>query len=99
MPISKENKKRYPKNWATEIRPAILKRANNRCELCGVENHSTYIRERDGKVIKHVLTIAHISEEIEDCRPENLLALCCFCHNKLDAPMRARNRKRNSNGS
>ena len=91
MPIKPENKARYPKNWK-QIRQQILQRANNRCEICGVENHSEYIRKRDGKIIKHVLTIAHISEEIEDCRPENLLALCCFCHNGMDAKMRARHR-------
>lgn len=35
MPI---NYDLYPKNWHTEIRPRILERANNCCELCGVEN-------------------------------------------------------------
>ena len=70
MPIKKENLKRYPKNWKTEIRPSILKRANNRCEMCGVENGSTYIRKRDGKVCKHVLTIAHVYDENpENCDP------------------------------
>lgn len=31
-------KKDYSENWLTEIRPAILKRANNCCEICGVKN-------------------------------------------------------------
>ena len=35
---------RYPPNWKTEIRPAVLKRANNCCEFCGVENHSFVFR-------------------------------------------------------
>ena len=39
MPIKPENRKRYPSNWK-DIRNKILKRANNRCEFCGVENHS-----------------------------------------------------------
>jgi len=30
---------KYPKNWKTEIVPRILKRANNKCEICGLENH------------------------------------------------------------
>jgi len=90
MPIKKENLKRYPKNWKTEIRPSILKRANNRCEMCGVENGSTYIRKLDGKVCKHVLTIAHVYDDSpENCDPSNLMDLCCFCHNGLDARMRA----------
>jgi len=41
MPI---NYKEYPDNWKTEIRPAILKRANNCCEECGISNHSIIIR-------------------------------------------------------
>jgi len=31
---------RYPKNWTSEIVPRILKRANNKCEFCGLENKS-----------------------------------------------------------
>ncbi len=37
MPI---NYKEYPANWKTEIRPAVLERAKNCCEWCGVKNHS-----------------------------------------------------------
>lgn len=37
MPI--KDKSRYPANWK-EIRKRILRRAVNRCELCGVMNHS-----------------------------------------------------------
>lgn len=29
---------RYPPNWKTEIVPAIIARANNKCECCGLEN-------------------------------------------------------------
>lgn len=46
MPI---NYKEYPKNWKTEIRPAILERAKNCCEFCGVKNHA--IIHRFGKGI------------------------------------------------
>lgn len=35
MPI---NYKNYAPNWLSEIRPAILERAKNKCEMCGVEN-------------------------------------------------------------
>lgn len=37
MPIRPENVGRYPRNWATEIRPEILRRAGHRCENCGGE--------------------------------------------------------------
>lgn len=35
---------KYPKNWKTEIRSAVLRRAGNRCEQCGVENGSIILR-------------------------------------------------------
>jgi hypothetical protein len=35
MPI---DYKRYPKNWKTEIVPAVLKRAECKCERCGLYN-------------------------------------------------------------
>ena len=35
---------KYPKNWKTEIRPAILERAKDRCEFCMVENRSSVFR-------------------------------------------------------
>jgi hypothetical protein len=34
MPI---DYKKYPKNWLTEIRPRIMKRANNQCEYEGCD--------------------------------------------------------------
>lgn len=41
MPI---DYKKYPPNWKTEIRPAILERANNCCEYCLVPNYKYIIR-------------------------------------------------------
>jgi len=44
---------KYPSNWKSEIVPRILTRANNRCEICGIENrsevHSCKIRIATGK--------------------------------------------------
>ena len=37
MPI---DYRKYPKNWKSEIRPTVLKRAKNCCEFCGIENGS-----------------------------------------------------------
>lgn len=89
MPILPENKKRYPKNWK-QIRADILKRANNCCEFCGIENYT--INKNGAKVI---LTIAHLDHAPENCDYENLRALCQKCHNTYDAPHRAETRKRN----
>ena len=95
MPIRPENKCRYPKNWK-EIRQQILQRAHDCCEFCGRKNHSI-VPNQQGKMIKVVLTIAHLNHTPEDCRPENLRALCQACHNRYDAKHRAQTRKEHRN--
>ncbi len=87
MPIKPENKSRYPKDWNTVIRPAILERANHCCENCGVANYSL----RDGKKI--ILTIAHLDHIPEHCDPSNLRAWCQKCHNSYDMPHRVETRR------
>lgn len=46
MPISKENKAKYPPNWK-QIRADILERAGHRCEWCGVANHAVGYRDHN----------------------------------------------------
>lgn len=87
MPI---DYKLYAENWLSEIRPAILQRAGNRCEFCGVPNY-TYHPETGSRV---VLTIAHLNHDIHDNRPENLAALCQKCHNTHDGHKRGQSRIR-----
>lgn len=89
MPIRPENKHRYPKEWKY-IRFVILERAKHQCEGCGLKNHSMV--DRNGKLVKVVLTIAHLDHTPENCKAENLRAWCQKCHNAYDAPTRARNR-------
>jgi 5-methylcytosine-specific restriction endonuclease McrA len=81
MPIDYNN---YPHNWLTEIRPAILKRANNKCEFCGVPNRS--IHPSTGS--KVVLTIAHLDHDTTHNDPSNLAAVCQRCHFSYDHPSR-----------
>jgi hypothetical protein len=51
MPI---NYKKYPPNWKSEIRPAILERAKNKCEFCGFANGQTVFRDKsNGKTTWH----------------------------------------------
>ena len=93
MPIKPENKSRYPKNWK-EIRQHILERASNKCEFCGVENHTYRLNETTGKEVRIVLTVAHLDNTPENCDPSNLRALCQKCHLSYDAKFHAENAKR-----
>lgn len=45
MPI---DYKKYPANWKSEIRPAILERAKHCCEECGVDNYAIGARDLEG---------------------------------------------------
>lgn len=90
MPIKPENRSLYPSNWK-EIRQDILKRANNKCEFCGIENYK--IKDNGAKV---VLTIAHLDQDPTNNDYTNLRALCQKCHNKLDMPYRVQHRKENA---
>lgn len=38
------NYKNYPKNWKTEIRPAILEREGHKCKFCNVPDRSIVCR-------------------------------------------------------
>ena len=41
---------KYPPNWKTEIRPAILKREGNCCQTCGVGNKRLITRFQIGRL-------------------------------------------------
>lgn len=107
MPISPENRARYPKNWK-QIRERIRDRAGNRCEQCGVPNHvyrnnttGEWTRNEmqveawtcaDGdKVTRIVCTVSHTNHVIEDCSDENLRFLCQRDHLAHDAQHHAQN--------
>ena len=95
MPIKPENQRRYPPNWR-DIRAAILARAGDCCEFCGVPNQSWRLPgfeqwtcdpaiadewADDGrKATRIVLTIAHLDHQPEHSDPANLRALCQRCH-------------------
>jgi 5-methylcytosine-specific restriction endonuclease McrA len=40
------------------------------------------------RIVRIVLTVAHLDHTPENCSPENLKALCQRCHNRYDAPKR-----------
>ena len=49
--------------------------------------------DRPLRIVKIILTVAHLDHSPENCTDENLKALCQRCHNRYDAPMRAAGRK------
>jgi len=91
MPIKPENKKLYPPDWK-EIRQGILERANNKCEFCGIENHT--FREDEHSSVYIVLTIAHLDHDPTNNNQDNLRALCQRCHNRYDSERRKANARR-----
>jgi len=104
MPI---NYSEYPRNWFSEIRPAVLKRAGEvrdgdgkivteaRCENehCRLKNHSN--RPDNGSIV--VLTIAHLDHDKENhnVQLERLRAWCQRCHLNYDRPRHMENARRN----
>jgi len=90
MPISKENRARYPKDWALRSRFIRFYRAKGKCEYCGAEHGKPH--PETGAIV--VLTTAHIFDESpESASFFNLKALCQLCHNRLDAPRRRKRRR------
>jgi len=96
MPISPEQKKLYPATWKTEIRPAILVRAENACEGspaypgCRAKNGEPH--SVTGSRV--VLTIAHKDHDPQNNDLSNLAAWCQRCHLTYDASHHAENARR-----
>lgn len=86
MPMEKE---RYPANWK-QLALSVKEAAGWCCTACGKQ-----CRKPGEKLDSHkrTLTVHHINHVPEDCRPENLIALCAPCHLKADAQWHAERRK------
>lgn len=99
-PISRENRARYPKDWSN-ISMAIKDRAEWRCECkgeCGRDTHIGRCPNRHNRVAYGtssivILTTAHLNHTPEDCRPENLKAMCQGCHLHYDREYHAQTRE------
>lgn len=101
MPIKPENRARYPKDWKA-ISQRIRARSGGRCECdgeCGLhrtnpgprrcaETHGQKATWAKGTVI---LTVAHLNHLPEDCRDENLKAMCQRCHLRYDSQHHQKN--------
>lgn len=102
MPIKKENKHKYPKDWKTISNRIRFERAQGRCECsgeCGLhshpprrceELHNEKAKFANGKII---LTVAHLNHQENDCRDENLKAMCNRCHLRYDSIHHQKNAK------
>mgnify|MGYP001064796796 CR=1 FL=1 len=96
MPIRPENKHRYPPDWP-DISLGVKTAAGWRCECdgrCGWAKCGTSLgggRCLASHGMPHpttgsgvILTTAHLNHLPEDCRRENLMALCQGCHLAYD---------------
>ena len=96
MPISAQNKGRYPKDWKA-ISKHIRTRSGGQCECegeCGLHRTNPGPRrcgEMHGQPAKWakgtvVLTVAHLDHGLVDHRDTNLKAMCQRCHLRFDQP-------------
>lgn len=97
MPISRENKAKYPKDWPAISDRIRFGRAEGRCEMLTQDGERCTAQHGHrhpftGAIV--CLTTAHLNHKEEDCRDENLKAACQLCHNRWDAAHRLRNRQR-----
>lgn len=86
MPMDKA---RYPANWK-QIALSKKQSVDWKCENCGMQCR------RPGEAFdthKRTLTVAHLNHTPEDCRHENLKAMCARCHLRYDAKHHAETRK------
>ena len=95
MPITPENKVRYPKDWKA-ISLAVRAGAGNRCQGSPAYPDCRAINGAPHPVTasRVILTVAHLDHCPENNDTANLRAWCQRCHNTYDAPHRARNRRR-----
>ena len=94
MPISKEKRARYPKDWKA-LSLSIRAREGNRC---GGSPDYPDCRAANGAPhpvtgSKVVLTVAHLDHDETSADPNNLRAMCQRCHLNYDREHHARNRR------
>jgi hypothetical protein len=105
-PIRPENRDRYPDDWQEISRRIRVDRAGHRCECTGECGRLPGHLGDDGRCrninrrpaystgSRVVLTVAHLNHTPEDCRDENLKAMCQGCHLHYDRDHHAETRSR-----
>lgn len=110
MPIKPENKKLYPTNWKGIRANILKRADNEcefcfvRNGAIGYRTSDGSFYEaslsydydfyEDRKLIKIVLTIAHLDHDPTNNDPKNLAALCQRCHNRYDSLHRKTNARK-----
>lgn len=102
MPIRPENRARYPRDWKQISERIRFERAQSRCECEGECQRGTHLdrypnvhgRPAYGTGSTVVLTVAHLNHTPEDCRDENLKAMCQGCHLHYDREHHAQTARR-----
>ena len=101
MPISAENRKRYPRDWSEISARIRFERAAGRCECVGEcgHDHGGRCEARHGEPhpvtgSKVVLTTSHRDHVPEHCDDGNLFAMCQRCHLAYDRDLHAANAAR-----
>lgn len=87
MPI--KDKSLYPADWKAISHRIRFERAKGKCEWCGAA-HGAY-EIHTGKIVKIVLTCAHLDHDPTHNDDSNLAALCQACHLRHDAQQHADN--------
>lgn len=87
MPI--KDKSLYPADWKAISHRIRFGRAKGKCERCGAA-HNEY-EMHDGKLVKIILTTAHLDHDPTHNDDSNLAALCQRCHLRHDARQHADN--------
>lgn len=90
MPIRPEDRHHYKGPAWEAIRRQILVRAGHACEFCGVQDRSLVPRS-GGRIVRIILTIAHLNHVPGDNREVNLRALCQRCHLRWDVEQHRKN--------
>ena len=80
----------YPKNWK-QIAYEIKEKADWKCQVCGKQCRRP---DEPFDTHKRTLTVAHLNHIPEDCKEENLKAMCAGCHLRYDAKHHAETRKK-----
>jgi len=86
MPISPENKARYPKDWPEISRRIRFYRAGGQCEriINGERCAARHGEPHPMTGSNVILTVAHLDHTPENCADDNLQAMCQRCHLRYD---------------